>query len=96
MEWNIESILLDLGTDYRIKGQQRKTPRGIAYNNQATLEDLSFCSYEGYAGISAILESITTIGSHEILARATDNAGGQEIHKCNNHNKLNADDILNE
>ena len=57
MEWDVKAILSDLGIQYITEGHRRKTIKGVASINEATKEDLSFCSGEGSQGILAISNS---------------------------------------
>src|SRR5918999_1811501 len=58
MERNIESILSDLGFDYRLNDENiKKTFRSVATIQQGIEEDLCYCSFEGEEAVSLISKS---------------------------------------
>ena len=56
MEWNIESILSDLGIDFQFyrNTQNKKTFRNVKAIQQGKQEDLCYCSFDGEEAISLI------------------------------------------
>jgi UDP-3-O-[3-hydroxymyristoyl] glucosamine N-acyltransferase len=57
-ECDIESLLSNLGVDYRKKGlPQRKIIKGAASIKEATEDELSFCYHEGEKGVSLVSQS---------------------------------------
>ena len=59
MEWNIESILSDLGIDYQFyrNTNNKKTFRNVKTIRQGGEEDLCYCSFDGEEAISLISQS---------------------------------------
>ena len=57
MEKNIESILLELGIDFRLCGNIKKTFRNVATIQQGKDGDLCYCSFEGEEALSLISKS---------------------------------------
>jgi UDP-3-O-[3-hydroxymyristoyl] glucosamine N-acyltransferase len=57
MEKNIESILLELGIDYHLSGNIKKTFRNVATIEQGKEEDLCYCSFDGEEALSLISKS---------------------------------------
>lgn len=57
MEKNIESILLELGIDFRLCGNIKKTFRNVATIQQGKEGDLCYCSFEGEEALSLISKS---------------------------------------
>lgn len=56
MEWDIESLLSNLGVNYVSQGSKRKI-KGISSIKEATEHDLTFCWYEGKKGHGLISNS---------------------------------------
>lgn len=56
MEWDVESMLLDIGIEYNSFGPRKKIT-GISSLKEAAQNDLSFCWYEGDRALSLIAES---------------------------------------
>ena len=56
MEWDVESIVSQLGINYVCKGTKRRT-RGISSIKEGTKNDLSFCRHEGQKGLELISNS---------------------------------------
>jgi UDP-3-O-[3-hydroxymyristoyl] glucosamine N-acyltransferase len=57
MEKSIESILSELGIDYRPYGNSKKTFRNVATIEQGKEEDLCYCSFDGEEALSLISKS---------------------------------------
>jgi UDP-3-O-[3-hydroxymyristoyl] glucosamine N-acyltransferase len=57
MEKSIESILFELGIDYRPYGDFKKTFRNVATIEQGKEEDLCYCSFDGEEALSLISKS---------------------------------------
>jgi len=57
MEKSIESILFELGIDYRPYGNSKKTFRNVATIEQGKEEDLCYCSFDGEEALSLISKS---------------------------------------
>jgi UDP-3-O-[3-hydroxymyristoyl] glucosamine N-acyltransferase len=57
MEKNIESILHELGIDFRLCGNIKKTFRNVATIQQGKDGDLCYCSFEGEEALSLISKS---------------------------------------
>ena len=59
MEWNIESILSDLGIDFQFyrNTKDKKTFRNVKTIQQGGEEDLCYCSFDGEEAISLISQS---------------------------------------
>ena len=57
MEKSIESILFELGIDYRLYGNFKKTFRNVATIEQGKEEDLCYCSFDGEEALSLISKS---------------------------------------
>lgn len=57
MEKNIESILLELGIDFRLCGNIKKIFRNVATIQQGKEGDLCYCSFEGEEALSLISKS---------------------------------------
>jgi UDP-3-O-[3-hydroxymyristoyl] glucosamine N-acyltransferase len=57
MEKCIESILFELGIDYRPYGDFKKTFRNVATIEQGKEEDLCYCSFDGEEALSLISKS---------------------------------------
>jgi UDP-3-O-[3-hydroxymyristoyl] glucosamine N-acyltransferase LpxD len=58
VSWNIESLLSDLGVEYRKQGApQVKLIKGVSSIKEAAEDELSFCYYEGEKGASLISHS---------------------------------------
>ena len=53
MEWEIESLLSDMGVDYRSEGTLKKI-KGVSSIKEASENELSFCYYEGEKGASLL------------------------------------------
>jgi UDP-3-O-[3-hydroxymyristoyl] glucosamine N-acyltransferase LpxD len=57
MEENIESLLCNMGINYRLEGPERKKIKGVSSIKEALEDELSFCYYEGEKGVSFISKS---------------------------------------
>jgi UDP-3-O-[3-hydroxymyristoyl] glucosamine N-acyltransferase len=57
VEKSIESILFELGIDYRLYGNFKKTFRNVATIEQGKEEDLCYCSFDGEEALSLISKS---------------------------------------
>jgi UDP-3-O-[3-hydroxymyristoyl] glucosamine N-acyltransferase len=57
MDISIESILSDLGIDYRLDGNIKKTFRNVATIQQGKEDDLCYCSFDGEEAVSIISKS---------------------------------------
>ena len=57
MEENIESLLSDMGINYRREGPERKKIKGVSSIKDAREDELSFCYHEGEKGVSLISKS---------------------------------------
>lgn len=56
MEYDITAILSDIGIDYQLEGFSNKI-NGFSSIEEATVHDLSFCSFKGTEAISSISKS---------------------------------------
>src|ERR687896_1364286 len=57
MDISIESILSEIGIDYRLVGNIKKTFRSIATIQQGKEDDLCYCSFDGEEAVSIISKS---------------------------------------
>jgi UDP-3-O-[3-hydroxymyristoyl] glucosamine N-acyltransferase len=57
MDISIESTLSDLGIDYRLNGNIKRTFRSVATIQQGKEDDLCYCSFDGEEAISIISKS---------------------------------------
>jgi UDP-3-O-[3-hydroxymyristoyl] glucosamine N-acyltransferase len=57
MDIDIESVLFELGIDYRPYGDFKKTFRNVATIEQGNEEDLCYCSFDGEEGLSLVSKS---------------------------------------
>jgi UDP-3-O-[3-hydroxymyristoyl] glucosamine N-acyltransferase len=57
MEENIESLLSNMGINYRREGPERKKIKGVSSIKDAREDELSFCYHEGEKGVSLISKS---------------------------------------
>src|SRR5918997_40059 len=57
MDISIESILSEIGIDYRLVGNIKKTFRSIATIQQGKEDDLCYCSFDGEEAVSRISKS---------------------------------------
>jgi UDP-3-O-[3-hydroxymyristoyl] glucosamine N-acyltransferase len=57
MEENIESLLSNMGINYRREGPERKNIKGVSSIKDAQEDELSFCYREGEKGVSLISNS---------------------------------------
>jgi UDP-3-O-[3-hydroxymyristoyl] glucosamine N-acyltransferase len=57
MDISIESILSEIGIDYRLVGNIKKTFRSIATIQQGKEDDLCYCSFDSEEAVSIISKS---------------------------------------